>query len=533
MSFLTCFTIAHGGGHEHVSLDVEAGWTFALRFIETALLSAPTILSGLVVAGILRAIVTPPRLNRLIGDHPLYAPLKLVLLSLLTPVCALGAIPIAAELKRAGVRVSHIATFLITAPMLNVLWMAYGYDAMSPLHWTMTMAVAVLVALSIGRVAGWRDGKSQVDRYTIAPSIPARLKATACGAVAAMNGSMLFAVIAALVAASTIGAVLGHGAVEHRLAEAEYENIGWLATVMPLAYMTPDMSVVSAKEVFRIGLLPGAAVPMIVGGVALCLGTFVWIGLRMGVKTLARFVVAAWLSIVAGAFVLQAVAPIDHQGIADSHAFDHLNRPYQSVHSAQDVIETVRRGFSDDLTPVNPVALSVLAGMALVYAVRRRKIDEVFQPTDRQAPDESHGSPESNSWMNRPMSARSLIVSIVAVLVVGGAFSVYIIFPPPPATFAELDKTYGLVFQAVALDDRDEALARAIQAERLVSRLHIGSSIRPWGWCEACDDAIDRFQRDLNLLRSEIDDADHERLRSLSVTANQALRSYRLSAQLR
>ena len=91
-------------------------------------------------------------------------------------------------------------------------------------------------------------------------------------------------------------------------------------------------------------------------------------------------------------------------------------------------------------------------------------------------------------------------------------------------------RAYGYVFQAVALDDRDEASEWLIETQRLVDRLQIGATIRPWQHCRDCNDAIGEFQSSLDSVKTEIDRANSQRLRELTVVGSRALSRYRLAS---
>jgi len=139
--------LAHGSGH-HDFDAMEMFGTFCLRIAETIVVASPTVFAGLLLAGILQAIVVPARLRRLIGDHPVLGPLKMALFTLFVPVCAFGVIPAAQAVRRAGVRPAAIVTFLISAPMLNVLWTSYGFSATDPWLWAATVAASIVAAIS-------------------------------------------------------------------------------------------------------------------------------------------------------------------------------------------------------------------------------------------------------------------------------------------------------------------------------------------------------------------------------------------------
>jgi uncharacterized membrane protein YraQ (UPF0718 family) len=519
-----------GAGDSHQLVANEIGWAFVLRLTETAMLAGPTLLTGLVVAGILHAMVTPDRLNRLIGDHAILAPLKLLGLALLLPVCALGALPIAAELRRAGVRVSNIVIFLVASPVLSVIWVAHGYEAMWPVPWSLALGLVVVIAIVVGHAAGWGSAAETTSKCPRLPSMGRRLKTTCLAAIAAVDRPVALAITVAVVAAGATGALIEIGGFEHRLSENESGNIVWLAAVMPLTYLTPEMSVISAREAFRIGLLPGAAIPLMVGGVCLCLGTFIWVGWRLGKAVLIRFVITAAAAILAGGFLLQAVAPVDPIGIPDSHAFDHLCHPYAHITSATSVIEALGRGFQNGASVFGPIAFGLVVLMGLIHAIFRARIAHQLEASD-SATAGAEDTPQSR-W-SRPMSGRSIVVAVVIILFAAGVASMYVVHAPPEQAFEKLDQTFSLLFQAVMLDEREQALALADEAERLAGRLQLSVAIRPWRHCDGCENALEQFKSDLRELRTQIETGSKETVRQHAIACGSTLKSYQTATLAR
>src|SRR5258708_4153009 len=89
------------------------------RALQCLLEAAPTLLCGLVTAGLMRGIVGPEALRRWFTDDTRFGPARACLLGLLLPVCSLGVLPVAWELRRAGVPRVIVLTFLLSAPLTN------------------------------------------------------------------------------------------------------------------------------------------------------------------------------------------------------------------------------------------------------------------------------------------------------------------------------------------------------------------------------------------------------------------------------
>src|SRR5581483_712084 len=68
----------------------------------------------------------------------------------LLPVCSLGVIPIAREMRRAGVRSGTILAFVLAAPHINPLSLLYGLTLSEPLVIICFAIGSLVVALSAG-----------------------------------------------------------------------------------------------------------------------------------------------------------------------------------------------------------------------------------------------------------------------------------------------------------------------------------------------------------------------------------------------
>ena len=64
--------------------------------------AAPTVLCGRVVAAVIRELFGPALTRRLLAAGSWWSLVRAWLLGMLLPVCSIGAIPVARELRRAG-----------------------------------------------------------------------------------------------------------------------------------------------------------------------------------------------------------------------------------------------------------------------------------------------------------------------------------------------------------------------------------------------------------------------------------------------
>ena len=101
-------------------------WGGVVRFVQAVAEGTPTFLVGLIVAGVFRRLIGPEGTRKLFGGGTVRSLLQSWAIGMLLPVCSLGVIPVAYEMRRAGVSGGAILAFALTAPLFNPLSLLYG-----------------------------------------------------------------------------------------------------------------------------------------------------------------------------------------------------------------------------------------------------------------------------------------------------------------------------------------------------------------------------------------------------------------------
>ena len=104
-----------------------------LRLIQATLEGAPTLLIGVLLAGVFRHMLNAEGTRRIFGNGTWRSIPQSWALGMLLPVCSLGVIPIAYEMRRAGVSTGAILAFALTAPLFNPLSLLYGLTLSTPI----------------------------------------------------------------------------------------------------------------------------------------------------------------------------------------------------------------------------------------------------------------------------------------------------------------------------------------------------------------------------------------------------------------
>src|SRR4051794_411957 len=107
-------------------------WGAVLRVSQAFLQAAPTILVGLAVAAIFRRLLGHEGTRRLFGCGTWRELPQAWFIGMLLPICSLGVIPVAREMRRSRVSGGAILAFAMTAPLFNPLSMLYGLTLSAP-----------------------------------------------------------------------------------------------------------------------------------------------------------------------------------------------------------------------------------------------------------------------------------------------------------------------------------------------------------------------------------------------------------------
>ena len=127
-------------------------WSVLLRTGQFAVESSPTVLCGLLVAAVMRRMLGAEGTRRLFGGSGLKGLFRAWGIGTVLPVCSLGVIPIAREMRRAGVPSGTILAFVLAAPHINPLSLLYGLTISEPLVIICFAVGSLVVALAGGTV---------------------------------------------------------------------------------------------------------------------------------------------------------------------------------------------------------------------------------------------------------------------------------------------------------------------------------------------------------------------------------------------
>ena len=511
-------------GARYAGLFADANttlWSGVLRMVEAVVAAAPFLVVGAITAGLLRGLIGPQRLRQLLGVGRRSGPLRAWLMGILLPVDSLGALPVAAEMRRAGVPGGTVLSFVLVAPVLNPISILYGLSNIVP-HTLLffaagTFAVSTGIGLLWNRLIGRRHGEAvagtleeevdhdldSLDRPVGRPDTrPAggvdRLLLAAATAARGIVGPVARDLLLALLAVGLLGSMLPHGLLQTGLTRENPLAPVLMGLVAIPAYVTPIDVMMHFGNIVRDGYSLGAAFALIVLGAGANVGVAAWVRRDYGLRPLLLFVALLIGSTLA--IGLTADRALVH-GRADAtdhtHAFDSFTRlPLVQDNEANAgwVLRRVARQIgrnetsgSAQVAGLIALATIVAGGVAVRVPAVGRWIDRRTQPapvaTDPQGTDLTeiqtaapHGA--AGSGLNRELTPRQLAAAAVLTVAGMAAAGLYVLYPPPGELLDEIGNIRLGTYDGIDAIDPVETDRRIAQWRSQMDKLPTSIRIR-------------------------------------------------------
>ena len=145
------------------------------NFWQLFLLSAPWLMLGLLIAGLLNVYLPANFLNKHLGKEGFLTTVKAALIGAPMPLCSCGVIPAAIGLRRAGASKGATTAFLVSTPETGVDSVSVSYVLLGPFMSIIRPIAAICSAIVAGVLVG-RD----TDRLQTKPAAGAQTKTSCC-----------------------------------------------------------------------------------------------------------------------------------------------------------------------------------------------------------------------------------------------------------------------------------------------------------------------------------------------------------------
>jgi len=467
-----------------------SGWLLGLgiRALQVIVEASPTLLCGLVTAGVLRRMVGPAGTRQLFGASGFWGLLRSWALGMLLPVCALGVLPVCRELRRAGVSGGNILAFALVGPLLNPINFLYGLTLGEPKIILCFAAGSLFLALISGLI--WERLFPQADKPDAAAVAAAeaeplptpglrRVLAVAVTAARETIGPLLLYYLVAAGFSGLVSAALPAGSLQKTMLRDDPLSPLMMTAIGSLVYMGPLPGMMRIGAMFEHGNSVGAAFVLLVLGIGGNLGVVLWTMNSFGWRSaLAWFAFVVMLT-VGSAYAIErplrtAIQPLDH-----THAFDDFTNPFADPWNAsltEASIKLAQRVDVLELAALPCLLLLVLAGLIDRIGVVRGWLEAwLTQPVPRSKWDIIIPGPVLGA------------LSIVGLLIFS-ILSAFIFYPDADTVLGDMGRVYAEVGsplrnarrEKLRPELRDEMVMRLEQWDLLTRKLQVGQLLRTW-----------------------------------------------------
>ncbi len=124
--------------------------TFIWNFVEIFIESAPWLLLGLIIAGVMKWLVPIELLQKHMGNNKFSSIVKAAFIGAPLPLCSCGVIPAAIGLRRSGASKSATVSFLVATPETGVDSISVSYALLGPFMTILRPISAIFTAIFAG-----------------------------------------------------------------------------------------------------------------------------------------------------------------------------------------------------------------------------------------------------------------------------------------------------------------------------------------------------------------------------------------------
>ncbi len=453
-------------------------WSVVLRTGQIAVESSMTLLCGFIVAGVMRRMLGAEGTRRLFGGPGWKGLLRAWAVGTVLPVCSLGVIPIAREMRRAGVPSGTILAFVLAAPHINPLSLLYGLTLSEPLVIVSFAIGSLVIALAAGVIwdrllASEHDAAKPGDEPMPAPGLKRLAAVVVAAAREAVSPTMGYVLIG-LVFTGLLAGLLPHGCLGTTMRHDNWQSPLLMAAIALPLYSGPLQGMMRLGLMFEHGNSVGAAFALFELGIGVNLGLIVWLMTLFGWRR-----VLVWLALICAvtlALGYAAEQPLyfAHEEASHTHAFDEWTSPFVSGSPVD--WQMARDKLLQKVEVLEPVALGGLALLMLLGLVvqkfdQRHRVEAFLV---KQAP--PSGRPVA-VW-NRNVPGPVLGLLALLGLVIFSVVALYIYYPAPKEAFEEIVRVRADASAAVLSGHKEEAIRQIQQWDLLTRKLQVGVFIR-------------------------------------------------------
>lgn len=458
-------------------------WGFVLRFIQAVTSAAPFIVIGFLVATVFRVQLGAVNTRKLFGEQAdpaaprrsAWQPLlRAWAIGMLLPVCSLGAIPIARELKRIGLPAGTILAFAMTAPLFNPLSLLYGLTLSEPIAILSFAGCSLIIVTCLGfgfdRIFPGTPGAAAVEE-----SIPPgwrRILANFTSMLRDMTSASMGYIFIGLLGVALLGALLPTGSMQMSLEADDPLAIPRMLGMAIPVYATPMLAMSQLGMMFSHVNSIGSAFILLVLGAGMNLGLLAWMIRQYGVRKS-----SAWFGLLIGVVLALAYsvdAPLTPKGVepaGHTHAFDIYCRPFRPGDTPSPVsfiaTKLERSITSYEWTTTYILGGFLVAGVVLSCVDPKRRLDQWLATADV-----SRG--KLDVVIPGPVLGGAVLIILIGLSVVG----CYAYYPPADEVIEEMIIARGEALSGALSGDVEHSVYWISQLDDWSRKLEVGTYLR-------------------------------------------------------
>lgn len=502
-------------------------WSVLLRTGQTAIEASSTLVVGFFVAAVMRVMLGAEGTRRLFGGEGLSGLFRAWVIGSLLPVCSLGVIPVAREMRRAGVPSATILAFVLAAPQLNPLSFLYGLTLSEPVVIICFVFATMLLAIAGGEV--WKrvfetpaDTLPPGDEPTPAPGLKRLASVFVAASREAVGPTMLYVLIG-VVFTGLLAGLLPHGILGTSMRHDDWRSPALMALIGLPAYSGVLPGMMRIGLIFEHGNSVGAGFVLFELGVGFNLGLIVWLMISFGWKRVLPWLAVVVVLVLAVAYAIEHPLYFAKEEASHTHAFDEWTSPFAGGSGAN--WETVRGKLIQKVEVLEPVALAALALLALAGGLLAR-----FDRAGRIDAWLTAAPPTSDApkpvW-NRDVPGPVLGVVALLGLVVFSVVALYIYYPDQKQAFEEIVRVRADAITAVRSGHKEEAIRQIQHWDLLTRKLQVGVFIRTGKMDPETSKATEDLRERLEELRDALLENDLGKAKELLTPVEETYRKCR------
>jgi len=500
-------------------------WGGLLRFGEAALAGAPTLLVGLFVAGTFRKLLGPQLTFKIFGGTSWRSLPQAWFWGMLLPVCSIGVIPVAYEMRRVGLKGGAILAFALTAPLFNPLSLLYGLTLSTPIVLLSFALGSLLVVTSVGALWDWLFSNTEINE-PIEPPVPPGLRRMAAVAIVAarhMAGATAIYAAIGLAGSMVLAAIFPFGSLTDSMAHQDpTAPLQMLLVALP-AYATPLNVMMQVGGMFVHGNSVGAAYVLLSLGTGANLGLAAWAWRTYGFKRAMVFLCVFIAVVVAIAYTindpLYSAGDVEHP---HTHAFDVYACPFSTANSASLPEKTWVKITQDaqlyEVTALSAIFCLLIIGLALRLWNADCRLERSLAGTLGRV------SSQDPSWLNATVPGPVLGITAIAGLIVMSVVGCFVYFPAPDQTLEDMRYVKADALSYASSKDVEKAVRSIELYDDLTRKLQVGYYLRNWQLSEFQQARAKLLRGRLERLKDILELNQLERIRPASTAISNAHR---------